>query len=341
MRIPLVIVGLFLTSALSQSQHSRKTGDPLQHLPANIEVLTHFGERADISPDNERVAFMAKSFGDAMLIDLKTRFITCLTCNVPGAAFLRVMHLVTGDYILIGPDHFEDIHTSRTRDNELWFLSKERGSKPVKLGQKMSEGAAISKKTLKIAFSQTPDQAQDLAPESSRLIVADLEISSGLPKLINRKTVYVSKDRSCTLEAQDFYDNDRKMVFTCYEPKGAASVMGIDLETGQVTNFSKMPGTYNEPEGIFPEGLYTAVESDRQCKEYGGGCGSGNIDTWKLKLDGTGKDFTRLTYFNDYEGGKASNPVISTDGKFMAFQAAKTSDPAGVGYGILIYNFAP
>jgi Tol biopolymer transport system component len=341
MRIPLVIVGLFLTSALSQSQHSRKTGDPLQHLPANIQVLTHFGERADISPDNQRVAFMAKSFGDAMLIDLKTRFITCLTCNVPGAAFLRVMHLVTGDYILIGPDHFEDIHTSRTRDNELWFLSKERGSKPVKLGQKMSEGAAISKKTLKIAFSQTPDQAQDLAPESSRLIVADLEISSGLPKLINRKTVYVSKDRSCTLEAQDFYDNDRKMVFTCYEPKGAASVMGIDLETGQVTNFSKMPGTYNEPEGIFPEGLYTAVESDRQCKEYGGGCGSGNIDTWKLKLDGTGKDFTRLTYFNDYEGGKASNPVISTDGKFMAFQAAKTSDPAGVGYGILIYNFAP
>jgi Tol biopolymer transport system component len=341
MRILLVIVGLFLTSALSQSQHSRKTGDPLQHLPANIQVLTHFGERADISPDNQRVAFMAKSFGDAMLIDLKTRFITCLTCNVPGAAFLRVMHLVTGDYILIGPDHFEDIHTSRTRDNELWFLSKERGSKPVKLGQKMSEGAAISKKTLKIAFSQTPDQAQDLAPESSRLIVADLEISSGLPKLINRKTVYVSKDRSCTLEAQDFYDNDRKMVFTCYEPKGAASVMGIDLETGQVTNFSKMPGTYNEPEGIFPEGLYTAVESDRQCKEYGGGCGSGNIDTWKLKLDGTGKDFTRLTYFNDYEGGKASNPVISTDGKFMAFQAAKTSDPAGVGYGILIYNFAP
>jgi Tol biopolymer transport system component len=341
MRILLVIVGLFLTSALSQSQHSRKAGDPLQHLPANIEVLTHFGERADISPDNQRVAFMAKSFGDAMLIDLKTRFITCLTCNVPGAAFLRVMHLVTGDYILIGPDHFEDIHTSRTRDNELWFLSKERGSKPVKLGQKMSEGAAISKKTLKIAFSQTPDQAQDLAPESSRLIVADLEISSGLPKLINRKTVYVSKDRSCTLEAQDFYDNDRKMVFTCYEPKGAASVMGIDLETGQVTNFSKMPGTYNEPEGIFPEGLYTAVESDRQCKEYGGGCGSGNIDIWKLKLDGTGKDFTRLTYFNDYEGGKASNPVISTDGKFMAFQAAKTSDPAGVGYGILIYNFAP
>ena len=50
------------------------------------------------------------------------------------------MHLVSGDYILIGPDHFEDIRTSRTRDNELWYLPKEPGSKPVKFNEKMSEG---------------------------------------------------------------------------------------------------------------------------------------------------------------------------------------------------------
>ncbi|PYR59177.1 MAG: hypothetical protein DMF91_15430, partial [Acidobacteria bacterium] len=70
----------------------------------------------------------------------KSRAIRCLTCNVPGAVFLRVMHLVSGDYILIGPDHFEDIRVSRARDNELWFLSKERGSKPVKFKESMSEG---------------------------------------------------------------------------------------------------------------------------------------------------------------------------------------------------------
>lgn len=317
----------------------RKTGNPLDHLPPEVEVLTHFGERADISPDNQRIAFMAKSFGDAMLVDLKTRVITCLTCNVPGAAFLRVMHLVTGDYILIGPDHFEDIHTSRSRDNELWFLSKRPVSKPVRLGQKMSEGAAVSKKSLKIAFSQTSAQAPDLAAGASRLIVAELDLAGGEPKLVNRKTVYESKDRSCVLEAQDFYDDDNKMVFTCYEPQDKASVMGIDLRSGQITNFSKAPGTYNEPEGIFPDGLYTAVEADRQCQQFGNGCGSGNIDVWKLRLDGSGKDFTRITYFNDYEGGKASNPVISADGRFMAFQVARAGDPAGVGYGILIYWF--
>jgi len=327
---------LLLVPSLALAQ--RAPGSPLEHLPKNIEVLTHFGERADISPDNQRVAFMTKSFGDAMVVDLKTRVIQCLTCNVPAAAFLRVMHLVTGDYILIGPDHFENVHTSRTRDNELWFLSRDRGAKPVKLGQKMSEGAAISKKTLKIAVSQTVAQSPDLAPEASRLVVADLDIS-GVPKLVNQKTVYESKDRSCTLEAQDFYDNDSKMTFTCYEPEGHSSVMGIDLKTGQVTNFSKAPGTYNEVEGIFPDGLYTAVEADRQCEQLGGPRGAGNIDIWKLRLDGMGKDFTRLTNFNDYEGGKASNPVLSTDGRFMAFQSAKTTDPAGVGYGILIYWF--
>jgi hypothetical protein len=338
---PLVLLAVLSLASASAAQapEKRKLGNPLDHLPANIEVLTHFGERADISPDNQRVAFMAKSFGDAMLIDLKTRVITCLTCNVPGAAFLRVMHLVTGDYILIGPDHFENIHTSRSRDNELWFLSKERGSRPVRLGQKMSEGAAISKKSLKIAFSQLPEQDADLAPGTSRLVVAELDLSGSMPMLIHKKTVYESKGPGCVLEAQDFYDDDKKMIFTCYQPHNTASAMGIDLATGKVTNFSKAPGTYNEPEGIFPDGLYTTVEADRQCKEFGGGCGSGNIDIWKLRLDGTGKDFTRLTYFNDYEGGKASNPVVSTDGKFMAFQAARTGDPAGVGYGILLYHF--
>jgi len=333
-RLAFLIAGWALSMAAQ-----RKPGSPLDHLPPNIEVLTYFGERADISPDNRRVAFMAKSFGDAMVIDLESRIIRCLTCNVPGAAFLRVMHLVTGDYLLIGPERFQDIRISRSRDNELWFLSRQPGSKPVRLNQKMSEGAAVSKRSLKIGFSETSAQFPEMAPGSSRLVVAELDLSSAGPRLINRRTVYESKDRSCVIEAQDFYDNDGKMIFTCYEPGDRASVMGIDLATGQVRNFSQAPGTYNEPEGIFPDGQYTLVEADRQVQQLGGKGGSGQIDLWKLKLDGTGKDFVRLTYFNDYEGYKASNGVVSTDGRFMAFQTARSADPAGVGYGILLYWF--
>jgi hypothetical protein len=149
MRRSALLVALALAQPLQ-----RQPGSQLDHLPPNMEQLTHFGERADISPDNQRVAFMAKSFGDAMVIDLKSREIRCLTCNVPGAAFLRVMHLSNGDYVLIGPDHFENINISRTRDNELWWLTQAPGAKPVKFNEKISEGMAISKSSMKVAYSQ-------------------------------------------------------------------------------------------------------------------------------------------------------------------------------------------
>jgi hypothetical protein len=327
-----------LLFAVTVSLHGqRKAANPLDHLPNNGEILTHFGERADISPDNRRIAFMAKSFGDAFVIDLDTRIIRCLTCNVPGAAFLRVMHLVTGDYILIGPERFKDIRTSRRAENELWFLSKQPGSKPVRLGQRMSEGAAVSKKSLKIAFSETSSQNSTLSQCVSRLVTAEVDPAG--PALVHRKVVHESPDSRCTIEAQDFYGDDSKMTFTCYEPKGMASVMGIDLATGKVTNFSQAPGTYNEAEGIFPDGEYTCAEADRQVQQLGGRGGAGQIDIWKLKLDGAGNDFERLTRFNEYEGYKASNPVVSTDGRFMAFQTAKSADQAGVGYGILLFWF--
>ena len=335
--LPLLI--LFATQSFSQKLQERKEGNPIEDLPANIEILTLFGERADFSPDNKRVAFMAKSFGDAMVIDLETRKIDCLTCNVPGAAFLRVMHLVTGDYLLIGPDKFEDIETSRARDNELWFLSKKPGSKPIKLGMKMSEGAAISKKSLQIAFSQVHAQNPELPEGASRIIVTKLDLSSGTPKLVDQKTVFESPDRSCVAEAQDFYDNDTKLTFACYEPKGMSSVMSLDLNSGESTNFTPTPNVYDEPEGIIPGGKYTLVESDRQCEWLGGKRGYRNCDIWKLRMDGTEKDYERLTKFNDYVNGKASNPVVSTDGKHMAFQLANPNDPAGVGYGLLLYKF--
>jgi hypothetical protein len=334
---PILLFGAFLyTTAIFAQQ--RKAGSPVDHLPKNIELLTGFGERADFSPDNKRVAFMTKSFGDAMMVDLATKKITCLTCRVPAAAFLRVMHLVSGDYILIGPEKFEDINTSRTRDNELWFLSKEKGAKPIKFGMKMSEGMAISKKNMRIAFSQVHAQNPELKEGASRLIIADIDTAGGVPKILNQKVVYESPDRNCTIEPQDFFDNDNKMTFTCYEPNNLGSVMTIDLATGAVMNQSKKPGSYNEVEGIFPGGQYTCVEADRQCEWLGGRRGSGNIDIWKLKLDGTGTNFERLTHFNDFEGGKASNPVISSDGKYMCFQFANTADPAGVGYGLLLYK---
>ena len=45
-----------------------------------------------------------------------------------------------------------------------------------------------------------------------------------------------------------------------------------------------------------------------------------------------------MTRFGDYEGRKASNPVVSPDGRSFAFQAGRSTDPPGVGYGIFVYR---
>ena len=316
----------------------RRTDSPLDRLPDGVELLTHFGERADFSPDNRRVAFMAKSFGDAFVIDLETRVIRCLTCNVPGAAFLRVMHLPSGDYLLIGPERFEDVKVSRSRDNELWLLGRKPGSHPVKLGRKIIEGAALSKRTTRIAFAVGHDQEDAIPAGQRRIIVADLDPSADAPTLRGERVVLTTEGPACHPEAQDFFDDDRKLTYTCYEPEGRASVWTLDLATGERVNQSAAIGFYNEVEGLFPGGRYTAVESDHQSRAFGNPASFRNIDIWKLRLDGTGRDFTRLTTFNDYEGWKASNPVVSTDGRLMAFQAGHSGDEAGVGYGLLLLH---
>lgn len=187
--------------------NKRKTGDPLETLPEHIEVLTHFGERADISPDNNRIAFMSKSFGDAMIVDVKTRNITCLTCNIPAAAFLRVMHLSSGDYLLIGPDRFENPEASR-KNTDLWFLRKESNSKPVKIGQTVNEGVAVSKKSMKLAFTRhLPHPTQ----KYTQLVVADIDLTVTSPKLINENKKIIN-GRISPLALADSLEADSKTV---------------------------------------------------------------------------------------------------------------------------------
>lgn len=329
-----ILGSVLLSAALAGA--ALKKGSPLDELPPYIEQLTWFGERADFSPDNRRVAFMNKSFGDAFEIDLAARHIRCLTCSIPGAAFLRVQYLSNGDYLINGPERFKDVRTSRRSESELWILRKDGKLPLLRLDQRLTEGAAVSKKALRIAFAINEGQYPGEVPKGhSRLYVAEIDYSGGAPKLANKKLVLESKDPYCRIEPQDFYDNDSKLTYTCYHPADKSEVMGLDLKTGQTTNFSQSSTTYNEVEGIFPDGQYTCVEADRA----GNGSGSHHVDIWKLRLDGTGKNFEPVTHFTDYEGFKASNPVISTDGKMMAFQVAMSKDEAGVGYGILLYHF--
>jgi Tol biopolymer transport system component len=313
----------------------RKTGSPETQLPPNIEALTGFGERAAWSPDDKRIAFMSKSFGDAFEIDLVSRRIRLLTGHFQHPGFLRVHYLPSGDLFLIGARTFTDIRTTRSRDQEMWVLKADATAPPTALDHKISEGVAISRRSTKIAWSNTHGQYPDLIPEGESVIyTGDVVSRDGGPVLANKKEVLRARAPECTLEAQDFRNADTELIYTCYRSP-YADVFGIDLGTGKVTTYRKLPAEYNEVEGISPDGRWTLVESSR---DQGGPetQNSSHIDIWKLGLEPGGGDFVRLTRWGDYEGYKASNPVVSADGKRMAFQSARNNEPAGVGHGIFI-----
>jgi Tol biopolymer transport system component len=327
-----VVFAVATIAATNMSQGTRQ-GSPEAHLPANIIRLTHFGERASWSPDGKRIAFMEKSFGDAYEVDVSTRAIRLLT-HYPHAGFLRVQFLPNGDYFLIGASTFTDIRTTRSRDQEMWILEADAtpGDRALPLGHKISEGVAISRTAMKIAWSNTRGQYPDQLQEGESVIyTADVVYAAGQPRLANKKEIIRAKGPECTLEAQDFRKNDTELIYTCYRSP-FADVLGVDLDSGKTTVYRKVAGEYNEVEGIFPDGEYTLVESSREQAEHN----ANYIDIWKLKLEPDSQDFTRVTRWGEYRGYKASNPVVSPDGRRIAFQSARSKDPAGVGYGIFV-----
>jgi hypothetical protein len=337
MRLPghALLLTVLSTLALPLLGQPRKAGNPEVELPPHIAALTGFGERAAWSPDDGRIAFMSKSFGDAFEIDLRSRRIRLLTGHFQHPGFLRVHYLPGGDFFLIGARTFTDIRTTRARDQEMWVLKADASAPPTPLDHKISEGVAISRRSTKIAWSNTHGQYPDLIPEGESVIyTGDVLSREGVPVLANKKEVLRARAPECTLEAQDFRNRDAELIYTCYRSP-FADVFGIDLATGKVTTYRKLAGEYNEVEGTSPDGRWTLVESSR---DQGGPetQNSSHIDIWKLGLEPGGGDFVRLTRWGDYEGYKASNPVVSADGKRIAFQSARNNEPAGVGHGIFI-----
>jgi hypothetical protein len=221
----------------------------------------------------------------------------------------------------------------------MWIMKADGRSPPTPLDSKIHEGVAISRTRMRIAWSNSHQQYPDRFPVGeSALYVADIVYESGVPHLANKKEIARARQPDCTLEAQDFRFDDTNLIYTCYRENGnKADVMGVDLATGAITTYRKIADEYNEAEGVSPDGKWVLVESshdqgsaERQTFHY--------IDIWKLQLDSKGTDFVRMTRFGEFEGHKASNPVVSPDQKSFAFQAGRAADPPGVGYGIFVYR---
>ena len=256
----------------------------------------------------------------------KTTRITRADFRPKGDGYYRVYVLANEDLLFTcGPER-----------HQLYIQILNKGSDlPLKIDERIDQGPAISRTDLKIVW--TPDQ---------KVIYSGIiRYQNGIP-VISEKKLVISNDSVVVdgikyegiLEPQNFIRPEEKsFTWTQYGKTEAglftSEVMIYHLETAEIHNYSRSPDQYSEPEGIFPDGKYTLIESDYHCLK-----GMKQIDIYKLKLDGTGKDLERLTFFNDLEGYKASNPVVSDDGKMFAFQAAHANSDAGVGCGIYLFD---
>lgn len=309
---------------------------PSENLPPNIRRLTWFGERADFSHDGKRILFLEKTFGDVFEVEIATGRIRALTNGFPHHGFTRALYLLNGDILLSGPEKLDPMKPGDARTQcFLSVLDRSLTRPPVPLGTKCSEGPAVSRTRMHIAWTHVSAQyPEELPARASRMLEADIVITDGKPALANQRVILESKDLPfrCTLESQNFVPPaETTLTFSPYEYQGT-DVCVLDLATKKVTNHSNAPDQYDEPEGIFPDGKFTLVESDKQNHR-----GSGYVDLWKLRLDGSGA-MERLTFFSDSPGYKGSNGVVSDDGSLMAFQLAKSADAAGVGYGIFVLD---
>ena len=321
-----VLAGALLTDCFGGSP-GKEGKSPLDELPPHIKRVTHFGQRADFSHDGKRILFMEKTFGDVYEVELETQIIRLLTGHYYHEGYTRALYLANGDILLSGARQFDanDALASRSEKNaELWVLKKDLSVAPVPLGEKCSEGPAVSRRHMRIAWTQ-----------GGAIYTATIVCKNGKPELANKKKILDKRDLpfECGLETQNFRPpNEKELIFSAYGHQGT-EVMGLDIETGKVVNYSQAPNQYDEPEGIFPDGKHTLVECDKHNRK-----GTQYIDIHKLALDGSGQT-ARLTFFSEYPGYKASNPVVSDDGRYMAFQVARRGDMAGVGRGILIFDF--
>jgi hypothetical protein len=320
-----VMVGLLSMNCLGQNR-SKEGRSPLNELPWHIKHITHFGQRADFSHDGKRILFIEKTFGDVYEVELKTKTIRPKTHHYYHEGYTRALYLVNGDILLSGARQFDARNPmpSRSEKNaELWILKKDLSTAPVPLGEKCSEGPAVSRRRMRIAWTK-----------GGAFYMASIVYRDGKPELANKKKILNRRNLpfETGLETQNFRPPEEKeLIFSAYGYQGT-EVMGLDIETGKVVNYSKAPNQYDEPEGIFPDGKFTLVECDKHNPR-----GIQYNDIYKLSLDGSG-DTRRLTFFADYPGYKSTNPVVSDNGRFIAFQVAKRGDMAGVGRGILIFD---
>jgi|GEM_PF-191828 len=326
-------------------QSGFRDSHPEDHLPPYIRRVNGFGERPDWSHDGKKILFVEKPMGEVYELDLATGLLHPKTRHFNHYGFTRALYLPNGDILLAGPvepfDPTDPEERNRARDMSwLFVLDKSGTGKPFPLNAVCAEGPAVSRSKLRIAWTERDRQIPDLGKNHARNLMADIVYEDGVPRLANRRVVFDSHQLpfplgDASLETQNWIPpEDTKLIFCVYqiEDGNNTDTYVVDTETGEFQNLTQSPGYYDEPEGVFPDGQHT-------CVEHGPSKHTAwpLLDLFKLKLDGSG-EMQRLTYFSDFKGFKATQGVVSDDGRYLCFQIGKSGDEAGVGYGFFIMD---
>jgi hypothetical protein len=335
-----------------------KDGSPVDHLPPNIRLLDialpDGGKpmRPDWSPDGQRLVLLDAPIGDVWEHDLATGATRNLTEALLPAGVLRAHHLTNGDLVVcaLTERSTEDPDSDRFR-GQLWVLQAPLGTRPpVPLDEGCWEGIAVSKQpgSTRIAWNQSsidftavPDVfVEALIGESIVLTGRIVYDGDGTPTIAERMVVLDKHDVSPdtpAVEAQDFRnlddgdaDPDDELIFSAYFHLGGQA-MGVNLDTNAITDYAPTSPYYEEAEGVDPAGRYALVERDLTVTLF-----PGMLDIWRLALDGSGA-FERLTTFDHYRGFGANNPVVSPDGRYIAF-GLKIEGEEGESDGILLLD---
>lgn len=311
------------------------SGSPADFLPPHITRLTEWGARADWSDDGRRLLLLDALVGDVFELEIATGQVRPLTKHYEHVGYTRALYLANGDILLVGPRELEPDDPEKGRWNaELWVLDGTLSKPAWSLGQPCFEGPAVSRRWMRIAWTLSDYPERILFGESA-IWMGEIEYLGGVPRLVRRRKLLSGGDVSLAafLETQNFRPpDDEELLFTAYGYRGG-EVMGLHLVTGEVRNYSKN-WRYDEAEGVFPDGRRIAVERNPQNFFL-----PGTVEIWELALDGSGA-YERLTHFADYAGYGASNPVLSGDGRYMAFQLSLEGGGHGNGRGLFLYDFA-
>lgn len=325
----------FLACGGGPDEAADRTGSPADSLPPHITRLLDEGMRPDWSGDGRRLLFLDALVGDVFELDLATRAVRPLTRHFAHSGFTRARYLASGDVLLCGPRAGSEERPEGGRwHTELWWLPGDASGPAVALEEPCFEGPAVSRRSGRIAWTRS-DYPDSVVFGRSEIWTGEIVLEEGVPRLADRVK---RLDRSAFhylafFETQDFRPpEERELIFTAYAHRGG-EVMGLDLETGTITNYSRN-WAYDEAEGVFPDGKHVAVEREPDTYTL---TPRGHIDIWRTALDGSGES-VRLTRFSEFAGYGANNPVVSPDGRLLAFGLRRVDGPHGNGHGIFLLD---